>query len=130
MPITIGWYRNTNHIVQMSFDSQWDLSDFTAAIDKSTHLINAVPYTVHLIYDFSNSLTTPRDLLAGLQYANRLLPHNQGIVVYLNANAVIKAFILMAKRAGLPAAKYIYNADTHEQALKIIEDKAHRVHSA
>jgi len=130
MPINLGWYNNTHNIMQLRFTEQWDVTDFITALDKRAQYIHNVPHTVHMIYDFSESLATPRDLLAGLQHANRTLPQNQGIVVYLNANAVIKAFVLMAKRTGLPATKYLYNADTREQALNIIHEKAPRVHSA
>lgn len=127
MPISIGWYGDSQRMIQARFIGQWDVSDFINVLENSASLMRQVTHPVHIIYDFSASTATPRDLLAGYHFANRILPSNQGVVVYVNANSVIKAFILMAKRTGLPAAKYIYNADSQEDAYRLIIDKAHRV---
>lgn len=130
MPISMSWYGDSQRMIQARFVGKWDVADFMTMLDNSATMMRTVSYPVHLICDFSASTTTPRDLLAGFQFANRILPSNQGVVVYLNANSVIKAFVLMAKRTGLPAAKHIYNADSREDALQIIIDRAHRVHNA
>ncbi len=127
MPISISWYGDSQRMIQARFMGQWDVSDFIMVLENSASMMRQVSHPVHVIYDFSTSTATPRDLLAGFHFANRILPSNQGVVVYVNANSVIKAFVLMAKRTGLPAAKYIYNADTREDAYRLIIDKAHRV---
>ena len=127
MPISISWYGDSQRMIQARFMGQWDVSDFMTVLENSASLMRQVEHPVHLIYDFSSSTATPRDLLAGYHFANRILQSNQGVVVYVNANSVIKAFVLMAKRTGLPAARHIYNADSREDAYRIIIDKAHRV---
>lgn len=127
MPISIGWYGDSQRMIHARFIGQWDVSDFINVLENSASLMQQVTHPVHVIYDFSASTATPRDLLAGYHFANRILPSNQGVVVYVNANSVIKAFVLMAKRTGLPAAKYIYNTDSREDAYRLIIDKAHRV---
>ncbi|MGB7337311.1 MAG: hypothetical protein WBC91_00350 [Phototrophicaceae bacterium] len=127
MPVSLNWYGRSQRMVQARFIGQWDVSDFITTYENTAALMQQVSHPVHVIYDFKESTATPRDLLAGFQFANRILPSNQGVVVYVSANAVIKAFVLMAKRMGLPAVEHIYNVDTQEDAYRIIIEKAHRV---
>jgi|GEM_PF-5182457 len=127
MPISISWYGDSQRMIRARFIGNWDVSDFMSVLDNSATMMRQVPHPVHVIYEFAESTATPRDLLAGFHFANRILPTNQGVVVYVNANAVIKAFVLMAKRTGLPAVKHIYNTDSREDALRIIIDREHRV---
>lgn len=130
MPVNVGWYGKSHRLIQARFVGQWDVADFMTTLENSASLMSQVDHIVHMIYNFNDSTSTPRDLLAGFHFANRILPANQGVVVYVRANAVIKAFILMAKRTGLPASKHIYNADTREEAYQIIIEHEHRVHTA
>lgn len=132
MPISVTWHNINQTIIKMTFDGLWDVADFIAAHDRSLKMMHQVSHcqTIHMMLDFKVSQATPRDLLSGFQYINRTLPPNQGIVVYINANSVIKAFVLMAKRAGLPATEFIYHADTLDDAYRLIDAKAYRVHSA
>ncbi|MGJ3239447.1 MAG: hypothetical protein ACFE0Q_12125 [Anaerolineae bacterium] len=129
MPIRLNWYGNSHRMILIRFIGAWQVADFITALDNSANMIHSAQHPVHLIYDFSNSGATPRDLLAGLHHANRIAPANQGVMVYVNANAVIKAFVLMAKRAGLPMSRHIYHADSHADAYRMIIDKAHLVQS-
>lgn len=129
MPVNIGWYGNSQRIIQARFVGYWDVADFITTFENAAALMSQVSHPVHVIYDFEESTSTPRDFLAGLHFANRILPTNQGVVVYVRANAVIKAFVLMAKRTGLPAAQHIYNADTREQAYQIMIEHEHLIHT-
>ncbi|MEM9952836.1 MAG: hypothetical protein AAFV93_02095 [Chloroflexota bacterium] len=127
MPVSLNWYGAAQRMVRARFMGEWDVSDFITAYQNSVDLMQQVSYPVHMIYDFRESTSTPRDLLGGFQHINKMLPKNQGVVVYVGANSVIKAFVLMAKRMGLRAVKHIYTVDTDEEAFKIIIEKAHRV---
>lgn len=129
MPINIGWHGNSQRIIQIRVIGDWDVADFITTLENSATMMRHVSHPVHILYDFNKSTSTPRDFLAGLHFANRILPTNQGVVVYVGANSVIKAFILMAKRTGLPASKYIYNADSREQAYQIMVEQGHRVYT-
>lgn len=128
MPVNIGWYGKSQRLIQARFIEQWDVADFITTLENSASLMSQVNHPVHMIFNFNESTSTPRDLMAGFHFANRILPTNQGVVVYVRANAVIKAFILMAKRTGLQATKHIYNADTREEAYQIIIEQEHLVH--
>lgn len=130
MPINIGWSGSSQRIIQVRFVGEWDVADFITILENSATMMRYVNHPVHVLYDFKESSSTPRDLLAGLHFANRILPTNQGVVVYINANSVIKAFILMAKRMGLPASKFIYNADSREQAYQIMIEKGYQAYTA
>lgn len=127
MPISLNWYGTSQRMILARFTDEWDVSDYITAYQNSVNLMQQVSYPVHMIYDFRESITTPRDMLGGFQHINKLLPPNQGVVVYVGANSVMKAFVMMAKRMGLRTAKYIYLVDSTEDAYRIIIEKAHRV---
>lgn len=127
MPIQISWLNEEKSVLVARFVGEWGMNDYFRFVDEREGLIQAQPHLVHLIYDYSDSSSNPKDLLAGAQYANKHMPSNQGVVVFLKANAVIKAFMLMAKRTGLPVTRYVYTAETKEEALSLIEKKAKRV---
>lgn len=127
MPIQIAWLSEEKTVIVARFVGEWTMSDYFRFVDEREGLIKAQPHLVHLIYDYSESVSNPKDLLAGAQYANKHMPSNQGVVVFLKANAVIKAFMLMAKRTGLPVTRYVYTAESKDEALSLIEKKAKRV---
>jgi hypothetical protein len=127
MPIQIDWFDPKRRLIQVCFIGEWNLRRYRTLIDISNSMIQSVSHKVHLIHDFSQSQSTPRDLLVGMQYANKKLLANQGLTVLINANSVIKSYVLMAKRTGLPAVTHIYHATTLEEALQVIRKNAYRV---
>jgi len=126
MPIQIDWLNEEHNIIYVRFLGKWNRYSYTSLVDTTNAMIETVSNEVHLIHDFTQSQATPRDLLAGLQYANKQLRPNQGLSIYLNANSVIHAYVLMAKRTGLPATAHIYYANSKETAIELIEKKAPR----
>jgi hypothetical protein len=127
MAIQVSWLDESKTVLIAHYAGEWTMSDYFRFVDEREAMIMAQPHLVHIIYDYTDSNSTPKDLLAGAQYANKHMPRNQGLVVFLKANAVIKAFTLMAKRTGLPVTRYVYTAESKEEALSLIEKKAHRV---
>jgi hypothetical protein len=127
MGIQVSWLNESKTVLVARFVGEWTMGDYFRFVDEREALIMAQPQTVHLLYDYSESTATPKDLLAGAQYANKHMPNNQGLVIFLKANSVIKAFMLMAKRTGLPVTRYVYTAESKEEALSLIEKKANRV---
>lgn len=127
MPIQIDWLNKEQTVIYVRFLGKWDRHSYQTLVDTTQSMIDSVSHKVHLIHDFTQSHSTPRDLLVGMQYANKQLPVNQGLSVFINANSVIQAYVLMAKRTGLPAASHIYYANSIEDALQTIKKKAHRI---
>ena len=127
MAIQVSWMDESKTVLVARFTGEWTMSDYFRFVDEREVMIMAQPHKVHIIYDYTESISNPKDLLAGAQYANKHMPNNQGIVVFLKANPVIKAFMLMAKRTGLPVTRYVYTAESKDEALLLIEKKANRV---
>jgi hypothetical protein len=127
MAIQVSWMDESKTVLVARYAGEWTMGDYFRFVEEREALIMAQAHKVHIVYDYSDSTSTPKDLLAGAQYANKHMPNNQGIVVLLKANPVIKAFMLMAKRTGLPVTRYVYTAESKEEALSLIEKKAHRV---
>lgn len=126
MPIQIDWLNTEQTVIYVRFLGNWNRQSYMTLIDTAKSMMESVSSKVHLIHDFSQSSSTPRDLLVGMQYANKQLVPNQGLTVLVNANSVIQAYVLMAKRTGLPVASQIYYATSKEDALQVIKKKAHR----
>jgi hypothetical protein len=127
MGIQVAWMNDSKTVLVARFLGEWTMGDYFRFVDEREALMQAQPHMVHLLYDFSESSSNPQDFLAGTQYANKHMPNNQGLVIYLKANSVIKAYMLMAKRTGLPVTRYVYTAESKEEALSLIEKKANRV---
>jgi hypothetical protein len=127
MAIQVSWMDESKTVLVARFTGEWTMSDYFRFVDEREVMIMAQPHKVHIIYDYTESSSNPKDLLAGAQYANKHMPTNQGLVVFLKANPVIKAFMLMAKRTGLPVTRYVYTAESKDEALLLIEKKANRV---
>jgi hypothetical protein len=130
MSIEINWLDDSHTIIAVHFIGEWNLQSYQTIVDASAQMMQTVANPVHLIHDFSQSHSAPRDLLAGIHYANKRLSSNQGISVLVNANSVIKAYILMAKHTGLPAAMRVYHAHSQEEALQVIQKKAQRIQTS
>ena len=124
MPIQLDWLNKEQTIIYVRFLGRWNRHSYTTLVDTSKSMIESVEHQVHQIHDFTQSHSTPRDLLAGMQYANKQLAPNQGLTILLHANSVIQAYVLMAKRTGLPLANHIYQAISTEDALQVIRKKA------
>ena len=127
MGIQVSWLNENKAVLVARFVGEWTMVDYCRFVVERELLIKAQANLVHIVYDYSESSSTPKDLLAGAQYANKHMPSNQGLVIFLKANSVIKAFMLMAKRTGLPVTRYVYTAESKEEALSLIEKKANRV---
>ena len=123
MPIQIDWFNQEHTIISARFMGKWNRHSYTMLIDIAKSMIETVEHHVHLIFDFSQSQSAPRDLLVGMQYANKQILPNQGLTVYINANSVILAYVLMAKRTGLPLASRIFYAESKDAALQILNKK-------
>lgn len=130
MPIQIDWLNQQQNIIYVRFIKEWNLRRYRTLIDTSNRMIQTVSHPVHLIHDFSQSESTPRELLVGMQYANKQLSANQGLTILINANSVISAYVLMAKRTGLPSARHIYHATSFEESLHLIKKHAHRINAS
>jgi len=123
LSITLDWFNTTHTILLATFAGKWTLDDYHLMIDEGASRINAENHTVHVIYDLTQTNTTPAHLMSAARYAEKRLPENQGIVIFVGANVIIKAFLRMAHQMKLKAARYTYTVDTLEDALIFIEEK-------
>ena len=125
MPINMNWVSDDHRILLQTFSGRWLLDDYHKMVDEAAHLLADVDYRVHIITDWTDSASNPPNLMAGARYAEKKLPDNQGVVVYVNADVVIKAFLKIAQTLRMKAAENLYLANSVDEALAIISEKEH-----
>lgn len=126
LPLTIEltWFNDEKTILLATFANNWTLDDYHQMIDRGSQQIKAQPHIVHIMYDMTDVIKSPTDLVVAGRYAEKKLPPNQGIVIFVGANAVIRAFVAMGQRMNLKAARHVYTVATFEDGLQIIKEKA------
>ncbi len=120
LPITIAWYDDEETILLETFNGVWDLHDYMQLVDEAALLLKQKDHIVHVIADFTATKLVPHQVLTGARYAERKLPANQGVVVFVQPGGIIGTFIKITKQMGFKATTQLYIAETVDSALEII----------
>jgi hypothetical protein len=126
MPITLSWFNPEKTILYEQLQGTITLQEYYMMVDEAAALLQERPYPVHILADMSalNQKTLPTNLLLAAKYADKRLPANQGIVVYVRPGSFINSMIQVARRAGLQATRHLYTAQSLDEAVQLIAEKA------
>ncbi|MDX1994106.1 MAG: hypothetical protein SF029_17095 [bacterium] len=126
MPITLSWFNTEKTILYEHFHGTITLQDYYVMVDEAAALLEECPYPVHILADMGglNQKTLPTNLLLAAKYADKRLPPNQGIVVYVRPGSFINSIIQISRRAGLQATRHLYTAQSLDEAVQLIAEKA------
>jgi len=124
MAVEMKWVTDDHRILLQTFSGKWTVDDYHIMVDEAAKLLGQADHLVHIITDWTLSTANPPNLMAGARYAEKKLPANQGVVVYVNADGVIKAFIRIAQTLRMKAVENLYLANSVEEALEIIYQKS------
>lgn len=126
MPVVIEWYNEAKTILYEKLSGKITLEEYHHLVDDAAQELNQQPHTVHIIADFSEASILPTNLVAAMRYANKRMPSNQGIVVFINPNMLIKQYIQVAKNLHLNVSKTLFAARTEDEATQIIQQELKR----
>ena len=120
MPVTLEWFNADKTILLETFEGSWTLQDYYDLVDRAADRLATVEHPVHIIVEATRSATLPAQMTSGMRYALRKLPPNQGIVVFVGANAFMRVLIGIAGKLSPRMADSLYTAETLQQAEEMI----------
>ena len=124
MPITYEWDNPEQTILLETFEGRWTLEEYHTLVDAAADMLNSVEGYVHVIADFSQSRSSPKNIMSGARYAEKRLPRNQGVVVFVQPNVIFQAFIRVAQQLNFRAARHLLLADDLDEARQMIAEHA------
>lgn len=123
MPIEFTWDGPDHTILLEIIKGSYTLEDYRGMVDEAAHRLSREEHIVHIIADFRNAAPPPLNALTGALYAEKRMPPNQGIVVYVGVGALLQSFINVTQKADLKIARHLYTARSIEEARRIIAEK-------
>lgn len=122
MVIEITWHDAEHTILWMTFPRNWDLTDYHQMVDEGAALIKAEQHTVHVVYDFRGNFGVPKDLITAARYAEKRVPANQGLVIFLKPNMMVKGFLRLGHSLNFKSVSHLYTADSVDVVLQLIDE--------
>ena len=123
MPIEIAWEDDAHTILLQTIVGEYTIQDYQAMVDESVRWMRQEDHAVHIISDFRRAGSTPVNALAGARHAEKHMAPNQGLVIFVGANALVQTFVNVARRAGLKVVQDVRMVTTLEAAYQIIAEE-------
>ena len=119
MSIAVSWVDAKKTIIVSSFNGEWTLEDSHNMIDEMYKLMTSVSHNVHVILDFTNSLSSPAKMLSSGSHIEKRSSPNTGLSVIVKANGFIKAISQLIMKLFVRDGK-LHFVDTVDEAYQII----------
>ncbi|MEZ4668735.1 MAG: hypothetical protein R3E39_12555 [Anaerolineae bacterium] len=121
MSITVDWDNPEKTVIRFKYDGSWTLTDYFAANEQSVGMMDNVDHKVHIIIDVTESKILPNGVISqGRSAANRGKHHNQGTVMIVGANGLIRGMFDIFKKL------YGRNFDVNGYAFASTLDEAYK----
>jgi hypothetical protein len=127
MGISVDWRDNTESLLHVRFEDDWNVNDFTEAIRRAYSRIKRVENQVDLVLNFSDPTTPAGKTLSRLTVSsasrmNTAVPENRRHLVIVGGDSYLRAVIGMLGRIMPRFTENVLYADSFEEALQLIEN--------
>jgi hypothetical protein len=127
MGISVDWRDNTESLLHVRFEDDWNVNDFTEAIRRAYSRIKRVENQVDLVLNFSDPTTPAGKTLSRLTVSsasrmNTAVPENRRHFVIVGGDSYLRAVIGMLGRIMPRFTENVLYADSFEEALQMIEN--------
>jgi hypothetical protein len=119
MPIVVTWGNPEKTIIVSAFNGEWMLEDSHNMIDEMYKMTSSVTHTVHVVLDFTNSLSSPAKMLSSGSHIEKRKSSNSGVSIIVKANGFIKAITQLIMKLFVSNGK-LYFVDTLDEAYQIV----------
>lgn len=93
MPITVSWYDDRQQVILQRYDGRWSWQELSMAAAKVREMTGAVPHSVILFVDMSNSNQIPQgNVLSYGRDVFNMMPRNMVHIVVAAQSQVIEVF--------------------------------------
>ncbi|MEO8609275.1 MAG: hypothetical protein ABI690_15395 [Chloroflexota bacterium] len=120
MPINVSWGNAQKTIIVSAFNGEWALEDSHNMIDEMYKLTSSVSHNVHVVLDFTNSLSSPAKMLSSGNHIEKRSSSNTGLSIIVKANGFIKAISQLIMKLFVSNGKLFF-VDTIAEAFQMIE---------
>jgi hypothetical protein len=124
MPITAHWDNEDRTVIRIHLDDPWNMDEYTKATASAWSLIDSVTYTVHLIIDFTDAATFPKNMLSGAMRTNSHIHPRQGLVVGVKISPYLRAVMRVAVRVFPRLGQNLFFTQTLKEAYDLIQKQS------
>ena len=122
MSIELIWYDEDKTVLRHLYDGHWTPQEFIAAVNESRRLLLDVDHPVDLIIDMRTAEGPPSGINSAYQYADRMVPDNQRLIVMVNPTEYMQAYNQVVGKIAPRAAQNRYVVETLDDAVQLIID--------
>ena len=122
MVIELVWEDTDRTILRHIYQDAWSVDDFLKAVNESRALLLEVSHPVDLIIDMCEAAGPPPQIMSAYQYADRMVPPNQRLIVMVNPNEYMKAFNNIVGKIAPRASENRYLVKSLSEAHDLISE--------
>ncbi len=122
MSIELIWYDEDKTVLRHLYDGNWTPQEFITAVNESRQLLLDAGYPVDLIIDMRTADGPPPGISSAYQYADRMVPENQRLIVMVNPTEYMQAYNQVVGKIAPRAAQNRYVVETLDDAIQLIID--------
>jgi hypothetical protein len=123
MPTSVGWENDEKTIIRQQLIGDWTFEEYTASARETQMLTASVPHTVHVIIDFTESISYPTKLLSVGSSLDRNMPANQGLLVVIQVPAYIRALFEVMSKLYPKIGQDSFEVNTLDEAHAVIRER-------
>ncbi|MFN8377012.1 MAG: hypothetical protein U0694_29565 [Anaerolineae bacterium] len=122
MPVIVEWYTPEHTILYHRFIAPWTWEEYAHSEAQTRTLLDTVPHKVDLILDFKEMGRLPGNTFMYLRQSAITVHANQGIVVIIGVNVLLRMIGSIMENLYPRAAKDRFMAKDLSDALRIIAE--------
>ena len=122
MPVRAQWDNEDHTIIRYPMQDPWELAEYSEATGHVWTLIETVDHFVHIIVDFTDVYSFPRNLLSGASTTNSQLHPRQGLVIGVKVSPYLQTVVRIAARFFPRLGQNVFFTQTLPEAYDLIRN--------
>jgi hypothetical protein len=121
MPIQADWDNDTQTVIRIHAHDPWTIEEYSQATLQAYSMMESLTACVHVIIDFTDAYSFPKNMLSGASGANVHIHPRQGLVVIVKISPYLRAVIKATLRV-FPRLKHnVFFTQTVQEAYTLIQ---------
>ena len=122
MPVRAQWDNEDHTIIRYPMQDPWELAEYSEATGHVWTLIETVDHFVHIIVDFTDVYSFPRNLLSEASTTNSQLHPRQGLVIGVKVSPYLQTVVRIAARFFPRLGQNVFFTQTLPEAYDLIRN--------
>lgn len=121
MTVQAEWYNEEKTIIRIHAHDPWAIDEYSWAVQHAWSLIESVENPVHIIIDFTDVRSFPRNLLSAAPTTNKHIHPRQRLVVAVNISPYLQTMMRVAIRVFPRLGQNLLFAQNLQDAYDLIQ---------